>query len=361
MRIPRLLEWCLLGVPLVHAGCGTVSPPVGSATDPADGLASTPSAENQVVPAHPSVGGAQRFLAHFNPAAQAAFERVTAGGTMEGLRPRLVASSLAECYTDSTELAHACFRALGEGFTQWHEDNGLTGAAQTAVEELGVEVFVRVLESVHDDELALRGAARVYFRFQLASRLTPAARAHWTVRLAECVMRRGYPADQALVLHALASIDDPNINRFLHETALGQRNFPEDTRQPVADVRSFEPSWSCGAALILAERGDPQAARLVRRLGRTHRSESDVLALALARAALDVRAPFPTQAFTAYSFLLGCTGIDLMERRATNVPPAVLVAAASARLDPVATAARAAIRRLGLNLTIDNRPLAEVA
>ncbi len=200
------------------------------------------------------------FFSHFPAEARALFP--ASFGWTEGLVPRRVASDLPGVMPDPTTRAGACFRALGGDTSSWFAEDAKVGLAQNAVVELDDAALLAALEAATTDEQALRGAARVYFRFKLNERFDTATNAIWLPRLADTALRTGSPANRSHVLIHVAETRDPAAFAFLAEIARGVRTYPWEQSCLPPTNGSVEPSLVASAAVLLALSGDADAVRL---------------------------------------------------------------------------------------------------
>ena len=262
------------------------------------------------------------FFSHFPAEARAAFP--ASFGWTEGLVPRRVASDLPRVMPDATAMARACFRALGGDASSWHAEDAKVGLAQNAVVELADDALVAAFEANSTDEQALRGAARVYFRFQLNQRFDAATNAIWLPRLADAALRTGSPANRSQVLIHVAETHDPAAFAFLAEIATGTRTYPwERSCLPPANG-SVEPSLAASAAVLLALSGDADAVRLAAG-AQDPVFGLDTAAAQIARSLVTPSHPILPSHFKYPSSILGYTAAEAMAKRpSTDISIAVL-------------------------------------
>lgn len=179
------------------------------------------------------------------------------GVTIESFyEPRRLRTELTRSLLHDPRLIQAAIFALAESSNPWMFDDPKTAAVQTALANLPEDQFSAEIRAMEPDDRAMRGVARVYFRFSLHRRYREAFNAEWLPKLADAVLRTGSLRDLPLVLLYLAKADHPAAKEFLREIASGQRSYPWSFAcGPRADIPQ-EPSLPVAAALLLATEGD---------------------------------------------------------------------------------------------------------
>lgn len=203
----------------------------------------------------------RQFAECFPPAARD-IARSVGSVTREAFSPWRETTDLTTLVPDKLALATAAFRALGATYRPWNVDDYRIAAIQTAVAALAPEDFLRALQANAQDDRALRGAARIYFRLSVHRRLPPAANAEWLPRLADAMLRTGERHDLAFVLIYTSATQEPAAWTFLREIASGTRTYAWPTGCEPLGLASHEPSLVASAAVLLALSGDLRAPRL---------------------------------------------------------------------------------------------------
>ena len=281
----------------------------------------------------------ERFVANFTPAARAVF----AGADSvvgNGHHLRQITTPLGSLYDDKAALADSGFHALGDSAQRWLEDDWAVGAVQTALRELDPAVVRAAMDRLKNQDTALLGVARFFFRTDFESQLPPAERDAWAVRLADLVLRAGRDSDKHVMLEYLATIPGDSTANFLRAIARGEKAYVYAVPSDELTLDIEEPGLRYTAALLLAKRGDPSARELLQSLAGQHPFGPDEAALEVAAALLDGTAPLKPAHFKYHSRTLGMGALSALEwRPGSAISLDVLGAACANFQDDVATRA----------------------
>lgn len=272
--------------------------------------------------------GDQQFLAQF-PQALHPYLPVGDGAMTTSFQPVRRQSPLAVLQPDATQFAISTFRALGGHYLPWLDDDLKTARTQTIVAAMGEEQWGAALAPMAGEDQALRGAARIYFRFALHRRFGTGFNALWLPRLADAMLRTGGKRDTPLLLIHVAEAEVPAAREVLHAIATGGVTYPWDRSCGFRGDVTAEPSLPMAAALLLAVRGDAAAADLVAHAPRTTFG-LDAAAAAVAQSLFAPARPVAVAALRYRSHLLGYAAARALQRQPVD---AITLGALRAGLD----------------------------
>jgi tetratricopeptide (TPR) repeat protein len=281
----------------------------------------------------------RRLLMNFTPAARTVFGQADTV-VANGHHLRRIATPLAELYEDKAALAEAGLRALGDSPQRWMEDDWAVGAVQTALLELDPAVVRAAMDRLKNQDNALLGCARFFFRAGFETQFAPAERDAWAGRLADLVLRAGRDSDKHALLEYLAMIPGESTANFLRAMARGEKSYAYAPPWDELTLNIEEPGLRYAAALFLAKRGDTGTREILQSLAGLHPFGPDQAALEVAAALMDGTVPLKPAHFKYHSRTLGLAALSALEwRPGSGIPLDVLGAACAHFQDDVATRA----------------------
>ncbi len=186
-------------------------------------------------------------------------------------------------------------------------------AATAAFAQISKYIMPTVFESALHDPQAATGAARLFFRYEYHGKVPWVLRDGVAPALLRNAVERDLPMHAIFAIRRSGDIGSAGISKTLREIAAGKIAPLTPARLKMPDE---EPSLRHLAALVLARRGDAEAARLVKELAALPElSKQDQAALSISRCFLGERDTIQAGMFELNSWSIGYFGIAALEQQ----------------------------------------------